>query len=126
MGGFSAAQATGAKRRATAAIAATARPTKVPRASDVAVAQPIAKTSPSYRALPMSAPVNVCLYKATGCAGDVWDAVSSDVPLYQVQIEHGAQRPVTFHIRGKPYITCCAPIVEHVSRPRSGHVPNFA
>ena len=109
MGGFSAAQATCAKRRAAqtgvanaadSAIAA-ARPMKVPRAGDVALSQPVSRAPANYRSLPLSAPVHVCMYKVTECANDVWDAVDSEVPLYQVQIEHNAQRPITFHIRGK-------------------------
>ena len=112
MGGFSPAQATCAKRRAIqsgfpsagGAAAAAARPTKGPRASDVALSQPPSRAPPSYRSLPMAAPVHVCMYKATDCANDVWDAVDSEVPLYQVQIEHNAQRPITFHIRGKLHL----------------------
>ena len=112
MGGFSAAHATGAKRRPShsafgaATAGAAARPTKVPRASDVTVSQPVVLSKPTttYRSLPLSAPVHVCMYKTTDCASDVWDAVAGDVPLYQIQVEHSAQRPITFHSRGKHHL----------------------
>lgn len=97
MGGFSVAQGTRLKRSLGQQAPAAAQPIKVPRASEVTLAQPAAKPTQSFRSLPMSAPVNVCMYRVTDCAEDVWDAVG-DVPLYQIQIEHNAQRAITFHI----------------------------
>ena len=102
MGRFSVAQAVGTKRRpAHSAGSAAPHPLKVPKAGEVALTAPVTRgtANQGYRSLPLSAPVNVCLYKTTDCAADVWDAVSDDVPLYQVQIEHGAQRAITFQMR---------------------------
>ena len=42
----------------------------------------------------------VCIYKYTEDAGDCWETFKGDnVPLWQVQIEHGAQRSITFRLR---------------------------
>ena len=52
------------------------------------------------RRLPASAPVSVCLYKISDQAGDVWDSFQDqDIPLWQIQMDHPAQRPITFQMR---------------------------
>ena len=52
------------------------------------------------RRLPASAPVSVCLYKITDSAGDVWDSFQGqDIPMWQIQMDHPAQRPITFQMR---------------------------
>ena len=50
--------------------------------------------------LPAVAPVVVCIYKISDSAGDVWDAYQEqEVPLWQCQVDHAAQRPITFQMR---------------------------
>ena len=52
------------------------------------------------RRLPASAPVSVCLYKISDQAGDVWDSFQDqDIPLWQIQMDHPAQRPITLQMR---------------------------
>ena len=49
---------------------------------------------------PLIAPVQVCIYKYTEEAGDCWKTFKGDnVPLWQVQIDHNAQRSITFRLR---------------------------
>ena len=50
--------------------------------------------------MPAVAPVVVCIYKISDRAGDVWDAYQEqEVPLWQCQVDHAAQRPITFQMR---------------------------
>ena len=50
--------------------------------------------------LPAVAPVVVCIYRVTDCAGDVWDKyLDQEVSLWQCQITHAVQRPITFQMR---------------------------
>ena len=52
------------------------------------------------RRLPASAPVSVCIYKISDHAGDVWDSFQDqDIPMWQIQMDHPAQRPITFQMR---------------------------
>ena len=73
---------------------------KLPRASDISVEQNPRPTQ-AQRRLPASAPVDVCVVKYTDQASDLWDLFQGkdDVPLYQIQIQHLAQRAVTFQMR---------------------------
>ena len=76
------------------------RSTKMPRAADIAVEQG-QRPSQTTRRLPANAPVDVCVYKYTDEASHLWDAFQDkqNVPLYQIQISHQAQRSVTFQMR---------------------------
>ena len=52
------------------------------------------------RRLPASAPVSVCIYKISDSAGDVWDSFQGqDIPMWQIQMDHPVQRPITFQMR---------------------------
>ena len=90
------------KREATAADLAPYRTltTKLPRASEISVEEPRKTDTP--RRLPQSAPVDVCIYKYTDQASDLWQlfAGKDDVPLFQVQVSHAAQHSITFSMRG--------------------------
>ena len=67
---------------------------------DVSLVEPPGQVQRTPSRLPAVAPVVVCIYKVTDCAGDVWDRYSTqDVPLWQCQIDHAAQRSITFRIR---------------------------
>jgi hypothetical protein len=76
------------------------RAAKLPKASDISVEQGPRPTQ-TPRRLPASAPVDVCAMKYTDQASDLWDMFKGqdDVPLYQIQIQHLAQRAVTFQMR---------------------------
>ena len=86
---FSTAAAASAKKRVsqieTNEVAGTPRPAKIPRASDVTILDgPRPATQP--RRLPASAPVTVCIYKISDCAGDVWDSFQGqELPMWQAQ-----------------------------------------
>ena len=85
------------KRKAETSVSGRA---KLPRASDISVEQgPRPAQAPGR--LPASAPVDVCVMKYTDQASDLWDMLQGqdDVPLYQIQIQHLAQRAVTFQMR---------------------------
>ena len=94
---FSCSIATPSRKRS---VQETNGSSKVPRASEVSVVE---GPSPAQRLagrLPAVAPVVCCIYKVTDCAGDVWDSYSDQsLPLWQVQIDHVQQRPVTFQMR---------------------------
>eukprot|EP00973_Karenia_brevis_P059514 8286709-Karenia_brevis.AAC.1 len=76
------------------------RAAKLPKASDIPVEQ-VPRPVQTPRRLPASAPVDVCVVKYTDQASDLWELFQSkdDVPLYQIQIQHLAQRAVTFQMR---------------------------
>ena len=78
-----------------------ARAAKVPRASDVITLAPLPKTNQRPRH-PMNAPVEVCIYRYCEQASLIWDLLQGkdEFKLYQIQITHEAQRPVTFDTRG--------------------------
>ena len=58
------------------------------------------KTANTPRRRPQIAPVQICIYKYTEDAGDCWETFKGDnVPLWQVQIDHNAQRSITFRLR---------------------------
>ena len=58
------------------------------------------KPSTAPRRRPAVAPVQVCIYKYTADAGDAWDVFKgTNVPLWQIQIDHNAQRSITFRLR---------------------------
>ena len=85
-------------KRATAATGG--RAAKLPRAGDISVEQgPRPARAP--RRLPANAPVDVCIYRYTDQASDLWDLFRdrNNVPLFQVQISHNAQRGITFSMR---------------------------
>eukprot|EP00973_Karenia_brevis_P071610 9949990-Karenia_brevis.AAC.1 len=91
----------GAKREALQAAPSTgAKPAKLPRANDILVSE-VSRPRLPIRRLPASAPVNVCIYRYTDQASDLWDFFqgNDDVPLFQVQIAHEAQRSITFQMR---------------------------
>ena len=74
-------------------------PSKLPRASEISVEQgPRPILAP--KRLPVTAPVDVCIYRVTELASDLWDLLQGrDVALFQVQIRHEAQRAITFDVR---------------------------
>ena len=76
------------------------RSVKLPRAADVSVEQGPRPTQAARR-LPPNAKVEVCILKYTDQASDLWDLFQGkhDTPLYQIQIQHLAQRAVTFQMR---------------------------
>ena len=42
----------------------------------------------------------MCIYKYTNDAGDCWDTFKGDgIPLWQIQIDHNAQRSICFRLR---------------------------
>ena len=84
-------------KRAAEELPSEAAASKVPKASDIAL-DFTSTTQAKPKRLPASAPVIVCIYKITDEAGDVWDRYP-DVPLWQIQIDHAAQRGVTFQMR---------------------------
>ena len=73
--------------------ASSARPAKLPRASEITLTEQKPRQTQAPRRLPAAAPVDVCIYQYTRVASDVWElfAGKGDVPLYQVQISHAAQ-----------------------------------
>ena len=91
-----------AKRQAPEATpSSSARPAKLPRATDILVSEAPRPAAQTSRRLPASAPANVCIYRYTDQASDLWDLFhgKDDVPLFQVQIAHEAQRSITFQMR---------------------------
>ena len=81
------------------AISPPAQPAKTPRAANISVERGPLPAQTSRRP-PASAPVDVCIYKYTDDASDLWDLFhGKKVPLFQVQIFHNAQRSITFRMR---------------------------
>ena len=76
------------------------RAAKVPRASEITTVAPQPKTNQRPR-LPISAPVEVCIYRYCDQASLIWDLLQGkdEFKLYQVQITHDAQRSITFDVR---------------------------
>ena len=74
-------------------------PSKLPKASQISVEQgPRPLLAP--KRLPVTAPVDVCIYRVTELASDLWDLLQGrDNVLFQVQIRHEAQRAITFDVR---------------------------
>ena len=102
MSKFSLSKASGAKecnKRPAEAAASGGSPYKIPKVSEITIeAGP--KPSAAPRRRPQIAPVQVCIYKYTNDAGDCWETFKGDnVPLWQVQIDHNAQRSITFRLR---------------------------
>jgi len=100
MSKFSLTKATGSKETKRAAESvASGTPSKIPKVSEITiVAGPKPSATPKRK--PAVAPVQVVIYKYTADAGDCWESFKGDnVPLWQVQIEHGAQRSITFRLR---------------------------
>ena len=101
MSKFSLSKASGGKETKRPAEAATsgASPHKIPKVSEITIeAGPKPSTAPRRR--PQIAPVQVCIYKYTADAGDCWETFKGDnVPLWQIQIDHNAQRSITFRLR---------------------------
>ena len=74
----------------SAGIDVVDRACKMPRADDIAVE----KTPPPLQKplkLPLNAPLDVCLYKYTDNASDLWEMLKGHdrTPLYQIQVLHG-------------------------------------
>ena len=100
MSKFSLTKASGSKETKRAAESvASGTPSKIPKVSEITIeAGP--KPSATLKRKPAVAPVQVVIYKYTADAGDCWESFKGDnVPLWQVQIEHGAQRSITFRLR---------------------------
>lgn len=83
------------------APSSSARPAKLPRATDILVSETPRPAAQTSRRMPASAPVKICIYRYTNQASDLWDLFhgKDDVPLFQVQIAHEAQRSITFQMR---------------------------
>ena len=92
--------ASGSKEtKRVAESAASGTPSKIPKVSEITI-ETGPKPSATPKRKPAVAPVQVCIYKYTADAGDCWETFKGDnVPLWQVQIEHGAQRSITFRLR---------------------------
>ena len=70
-----------------------------PRANEVVVTERVKPKQQAPRR-PAVAPVNVCMYKVTDDAGDVWEAYAgANISLWQVQLDHAAQNSVMFGVR---------------------------
>ena len=88
---------TDGKRSADAAMSGS--PNKMPKASEITIEAP-QKPSATPRRKPAVAPVQVCIYKFSSHAGDLWENFKDDdVPLWQIQLDHGAQRSICFRLR---------------------------
>lgn len=76
------------------------RAAKLPKAGDISIEQG-PRPAQAPRRLPASAPVDVCMYRITDVAGDLWELFrdKEDLPLYQVQVSHQAQRSVCWSLR---------------------------
>ena len=71
------------------------RSVTIPLASALIEAGPASRTAP--RSLPQTAPVNVCIYKVTDCAEDLWSALEGQgSALFQVQVDHAARSSIGF------------------------------
>ena len=71
---------------------------KVPKASQLVMVEQGPRPINPKR-LPESAPVQVCIYKVTECAGDCWSQYEgTDAPLYQIQMKHGARPSALFDL----------------------------
>eukprot|EP00973_Karenia_brevis_P004391 601668-Karenia_brevis.AAC.2 len=83
-----------------AAPSPSARPAKLPRAGDISVSE-VSRPQQTSRRLPANAPVDVCIYHYTDQASDLWDMFhgKDDVPLFQIQVAHEAQRSIIFQMR---------------------------
>ncbi len=100
MSKFSLTKASGSKETKRAAESvASGTPSKIPKVSEITIeAGP--KPSATLKRKPAVAPVVVCVYRYSADAGDCWETFKGDnVPLWQLQIEHGAQRSITFRLR---------------------------
>ena len=77
------------------------RPAKLPRATDIVVADSQRAQTQPPRNLPENAPCDVCIYRCTDQASDLWDIFhgKDDVPLYQIQLNHQAKRSMTYQMR---------------------------
>ena len=86
------------KKRANEGDAAP-RSDKLPRASQISIEQgPRPMQAP--KRLPVTAPVDVCIYRVTELASDLWDLLQGhDHALFQIQVRHDAQRNITFDVR---------------------------
>ena len=75
------------------------RPSKLPKASEISIEQgPRPMQAP--KRLPITAPVEVCIYRVTNLASDLWDLLQGrDHPLFQIQLRHTAQRSIIFDMR---------------------------
>ena len=100
MSKFSLSKAAGAKEsKRPAETTASGPPNKIPKVNEIIIETgPKPSTTPRRR--PQIAPVQLCIYKYTNDAGDCWDSFKGDgIPLWQIQIDHNAQRSITFRLR---------------------------
>jgi hypothetical protein len=100
MSKFSLSKASGAKEtKRPAEASGSGTPNKVPKVSEITLEKG-ATPSATPRRKPQIAPVQVCIFKYTADAGDCWETFKGDgVPLWQIQIDHNAQRSITFRLR---------------------------
>ena len=85
-----------AKKRA--ADDASSPSQKVPKASALVMVEQ-GPRPPNPRRLSESAPVQVCIYKVSNCAGDCWSQYEgTDAALYQVQMKHDARPSCLFDL----------------------------
>ncbi len=72
---------------------------KIPKASEVIIEEG-PRPSQTLRRLPAAAPVVVTMYKVSDRVGDFIERFQdTDLPLWQVQVDHPAQRAITFAVR---------------------------
>ena len=74
----------------------------LPRACEILVEQ-TPRPAKTPRRFPPKAPVEVCMYRYTKHAADLWPELGGQdtmpLPLFQVQIAHAAQRNITYLMR---------------------------
>ena len=98
-GGFNSILNGSGKKRTNTSESEIPRNSKIPRAADITIEQGPRPTQTQKR-LPANAPVDVCIYRFTQQASDLWDLLQDhNVSLYQIQIRHEAQKAITFSMR---------------------------
>ena len=74
------------------------KPQKHPKASQLVMVEEGLRPG-NLKRLPDSAPVYVCIYKVTNCAGDCWAQYEgTEAALYQVQMKHDARPSALFDL----------------------------
>ena len=86
------------KREGDGAIRSSKRFKANPKISDIAVDEAPTSDRPR-KTITANAPVDVVLYKVTDAAADIWEDCVEGAPLYQIQIEHAARKPITYQMK---------------------------
>jgi len=76
-----------------------AKLTKAPKAAEIFI-ETGPKPTLAPKRLPVNAPVDVCIYRVTEQASDLWEMLQGrDDSLFQIQMRHEQQRAITFDLR---------------------------